>query len=300
MTSDPVTSDPVTSDPVTGQPAINAAPAPQPSAAAELPATWRACIARGVIELRTFARDKATVGFIVVMPALLLILLAAIFGRQPAVQDSPITIGQLYTAGLIAGGIAGTSFTYLGVSIANERQNGVLKRLAATPMPRTAYFAGKIIQVMLCAVAETALLLAVGVAFYHVTLPSQPQQWFTFVWVFLLGTAACAVAGLAISSLPRTPSAAGPLVSLTLTVLSFISGVYVVPLNTIPAPLRDIASLFPLKWLAQGIRAAFLPGAAEHLEPAGGWEHGMTALVLLAWIAGGLLVCTRTFRWQPR
>src|SRR6185437_4902822 len=166
---------------------------------------------------------------------------------------------------------------------------------AATPMPRTAYFAGKVVQVIVSALVETALLLAVGVAFYHVHLPSQASQWLTFAWVFLLGTAACAM-----SSLPKTASAAGPLVSLTLTVLSFISGVYVVPLTTIPAPLRDFGSLFPLTWLAQGMRSVFLPGSAAHLEPAGSWQHGVTALVLLAWIAGGLVVCTRTFRWQPR
>jgi hypothetical protein len=44
----------------------------------------------------------------------------------------------------------------------------------------------------------------------------------------------------------------------------------------------------------------FLPGSAAHLEPAGSWQHGTIELVLLAWIAGGLAVCTRTFRWQPR
>jgi ABC-2 type transport system permease protein len=279
----------------TTQDAARANTAPLP-----LPNVWRAAIARGGIELRMFFRDAQTVGFIVAMPAMLLVLLASIFGGQDAAKGSGVTIGQLYTAGLIAGGIAGTSFTYLGITIAQERSNGTLKWLSATPMPRTAYFAGKVVQVIVCAFAETALLLAVGTAFYHVHLPSQAGQWLTFAWVFVLGTAACAVAGIAVSSLPKTPSAAGPLVSLTLTGLSFISGVYVVPLTSIPAPLRDIGSVFPLTWLAQGMRSVFLPGSAAHLEPAGSWQHGTIALALLAWIAGGLVVCARMFRWQPR
>jgi ABC-2 type transport system permease protein len=281
-------------------PVATAATSVSAAATAPLPKVWRMAAARAAIELRVFARDKQTVGFIVIMPAILLVLLASIFGSQPAAKDSGVTIGQFYTAGLIAGGIAGTSFTYLGITIAQERGNGTLKWLAASPMPRTAYFAGKIIQVVLCALAETALLLAVGVAFYHVSLPADPARWLTFAWVFLLGTAACAVAGIAMSSLPKSPSGAGPIVSLTLTVLSFISGVYVVPLTVIPAPLRDIASLFPLKWLAQGLRSVFLPASAVHLEAAGSWQHGTIALVLIVWIAGGLVVCARTFRWQPR
>ena len=107
-----------------------------------------------------------------------------------------MTVGQLYTAGLIAGGIAATSFQYLGISVAVEREGGQLRRLAATPMPRTAYFAGKVIQVLVCSLAETTLLLAVGVAFYHVQLPDQPGRWLTFAWVFLLGSAALFLTGL--------------------------------------------------------------------------------------------------------
>ena len=60
-----------------------------------------------------------------------------------------------------------------------------------------------------------------------------------------------------------------------------------------------MASVFPLRWLAQGVRSVFLPDSAARLE-AGSWQHGLVALVLLAWIAGGLVVCARTFRWRPR
>jgi ABC-2 type transport system permease protein len=282
---------------ITAEPAMRAAAAGGPQA---LPAAWRAAAARGGTELRVFFRDRSTVGFIVALPAILLVLLASIFGSQRAAGGSGVTIGQLYTAGLIAGGIAATSFQYLGISVAIERESGILRRLSATPMPHVAYFAGKVLQVLVCAIAETALLLAVGVAFYHVSLPSQPGRWLTFAWVFLLGTAACAVAGIAVSSLPKRSAGAAPLISLLLTVLEFISGVFVVPLTSVPKPLRDVAAVFPLTWLAQGMRSVFLPAAAVHLEPAGSWEHPLIALVLLAWIAGGLAVCARMFRWQPR
>ncbi len=76
-----------------------------------LPAAWRAAVARGAIELRVFFRDRSTVGFIVALPAILLVLLATIFGRQRAASGSDVSVGQLYTAGLLAGGIAATSTT---------------------------------------------------------------------------------------------------------------------------------------------------------------------------------------------
>ena len=63
-----------------------------------------------------------------------------ILGPYPRAR--PCIISQLYTTGLLAGGLASTSFLNLAVAIAGERENGGLKRLAGTPMPTTAYFDG--------------------------------------------------------------------------------------------------------------------------------------------------------------
>ena len=177
-------------------------------------------------------------------------------------------MGQLFTAGMIAGGLMSTSFQYLAITIATERENGMLKRLFGTPMPRAAYFAGKVVQVTVCAVAETALLIAVGMLFYHLHLPTAPGRWWTFAWVFVLGSAACALLGIAASSVPRSSASAMPVITLPFTVLKFISGVYV-PFTVVPAWMRVVASFFPLKWMAQGMRSVFLPEQAAALEPAG-------------------------------
>jgi len=268
----------------------------RPSEAA-LPGVWRLGAARGGVEVKTFFRDKMAVAFIFGLPSILLVLLGSIFGGQAAAQG--VTVGQLFTAGMIAGGIMSTSFQYLAISIATEREDGMLKWLSGTPMPRTAYFAGKLVQVMVCTVAETVLLLAVGMLFYHLRLPTEPGRWWTFAWVFVLGSAACALLGIAASSVPRSAASAMPVITLPFTVLQFISGVYV-PFSVVPGWMRTVASFFPLKWMAQGMRSVFLPEQAAALEPAGSWEHGRTALVLLAWTAAGLILCVKTFRWQSR
>ena len=268
----------------------------RPSEAA-LPGVWRLGAARGGVEVKAFFRDKMAVAFIFGLPPILLVLLGSIFGSQAAAQG--VTVGELFTAGMIAGGLMSTSFQYLAITIATERESGMLKRLSGTPMPRPAYFAGKVVQVMVCTVAETVLLIAVGMLFYHLHLPTEPGRWWTFAWVFVLGSAACALLGIAASSVPRSSASAMPVITLPFTVLQFISGVYV-PFTVVPGWMRAVASLFPLKWMAQGMRSVFLPEQAAALEPAGSWEHGLTALVLAVWIAAGLVLCAKTFRWQSR
>jgi ABC-2 type transport system permease protein len=261
------------------------------------PGVWRVGLARGGIEVKTFFREKLAVAFVFGLPSILLVLLGSIFGSQAASHG--VTVGQLFTAGMMSGGIMATSFQYLGINIATERETGMLKRLSGTPMPRTSYFIGKLVQVIVCTVAETVLLMAVGVGFYHLHLPTQPGRWWTFAWIFALGTIACGLMGIAASSVPRSAVGAAPVITLPFTVLQFMSGVYV-PFTSVPPWMRDVASFFPLKWMAQGLRSVFLPPEAVALEPAGTWEHGRIALVLVAWIVAGLVLCITTFRWQSR
>jgi ABC-2 type transport system permease protein len=265
---------------------------------APLPSLLAMGRSRGRFELTSFFREREVVVFIFALPAVLLLLLGSIFNNQH-VNVPGVTTGQLYAAGMIAGGIMATSFQYLGISVASERDQGMLKRLYGTPLPHTAYFIGKVIQTFVCVVAEVVLLLVVGVALYHLPLPSTPGRWWTLVWVCLLGGVACALLGLGVSSLARSARSASPLVTLPFLVLEFVSGIFV-PFSDVPHGLQDVAAVFPLKWMAQGLRSVFLPSQAAALEPAHSWELGRVALVLAVWVAAGLILCIRTFRWQSR
>jgi len=265
--------------------------------AARLPGAWRAGLSRGRIELKSFFRERQAMVFIFAMPAVMLVLLGAIFGHQDAGQDVPI--GDLYVAGLIGGGVMATSYQNLGISIAFEREQFTLKRLRGTPMPAASYFIGKIIQVLVAAVAEVILLLAVGLGFYHLRLPTSATAWWTFTWVFVLGVAACSLLGIAASSVPRSAARNWvAVITFPFVILQFISGVYV-PFFLVPSWLRDIASVFPLEWLVRGMRSVFVPQAVS-LEPGHSWMPGQTALVLGAWVVAGLVLCLTTFRWQNR
>lgn len=262
------------------------------------PSVWSLCGARAGVELRQFFRERTAVVFTFALPVVLLVLLGSIFDRQ--IEGTGIPASQLLVAGMIAGGIGSTCFVNLATSITSDREDGTLKRLRGAPMPPIAYFAGKIVLVLVTAAAEVAIVLAVGVAFYDLPLPTDASRWATFAWVFTLGVVGCALLGTAMSSVPRSVRAAAPIVNLPFLILQFVSGVFIVPITTMPEPLQQIGALFPLKWMAQGFRSVFLPDSAAALEPAGAWEHGRIALVLAAWCLGGLVLCLTTFRWQGR
>src|SRR5215471_9518340 len=101
---------------------------------------------RGVVELKTFFRLRDAVVFTFSLPVVMLAILGSVFARE--VQGTGITASQLFAAGIIAGGVASTSFVNLGIGIATDRDNGTLKRLRGTPMSALSYFLGKIILVL--------------------------------------------------------------------------------------------------------------------------------------------------------
>ncbi|QKV91605.1 ABC transporter permease [Streptomyces sp. NA02950] len=267
------------------------------AASRPLPGAWRVGLHRGAIELRQFFRQREQVVFTFAFPIVFLALFASIFSDD--VKGAGVTASQLYVAAMIAAGVMSTSFQSLGVSIAVERDEKVLRRLRGTPMPPAAYFLGKLWLVLVTGIVETVLLLLIGATLFDLDLPTGADTWLTFGWVFALGLTGCALLGIAISSVPRSGKSATSVVVLPFLVLQFISGVYI-SIDTLPDWMLDVGALFPLKWMCQGFRGVFLPESAAVLEQTGAWEYGRIALVLGGWCVGGLVLCLLTFRWKSR
>ena len=229
---------------------------------------------------------------------MLLGLLASIFSGK--VHGTGVSYSQVYTAGLLAGGLASTSFLNLGIAIATERENGGLKRLGRhAHARRPAYFLGKVISVLVTSVLEVALLMVIGHFAYGVSFPSSIGRWWIFAWVTLLGGTSMTLLGVAASSLPRSARSAGAVLNLPFLVLEFISGVFV-PFTSLSHGLLSFAGFFPLRWLAEGYRSALLPSYFQRVELGHSWDHGQMVLVLVIWCAVGLVVSARTFRWTGR
>jgi ABC-2 type transport system permease protein len=256
----------------------------------------RITASRVVVELKAFFREKDQVIWTFSFPAILMLIFGTVFDQD---IGGGVSFPQYFLAGMVASGLVLVSFQNLAITIAMERDDGSLKRLAGTPMPRSAYFLGKIGLVLVTAAAQLVLLLAVAVLVFGVELPSGADRWVTFAWVAVLGITAGTLCGIAYSSVPRSGKSASAVVTPVVLILQFISGVFFV-YSQVPAWLQQVAALFPLKWLAQGMRSVFLPDSFAAEEVAGSWEHGRTAVVLALWAVAALVVCLRTFRWQRR
>ncbi|HKP06102.1 MAG TPA: ABC transporter permease [Microbacterium sp.] len=286
---------------------MSATVAKSPAVGIRPPRARRGILSVGIwrtrFELMQYFRSGDTLFFTFLFPVFMLGLFSVAFGSDGDVQIAPgvppISMAELYLPGMIAAGLLLSGFQNLAMDIAIERSDGMLKRLGGTPLSPVSYFIGKIGQVLVTGVLQSALLLVFAATVLGVELPTEPARWATFAWVFVLGITTSALLGVALSSVPRTAKSATAVVVPIALALQFISGVYLT-FSQLPEWLQNVAGLFPLKWMAQGMRAVFLPDEYATLEQNGEWNLAGVAVALGIWLVVGLVLSRLTFRWIRR
>jgi ABC-2 type transport system permease protein len=261
--------------------------------------TFRLGASRIAYEVKAYFRQGDSVFFTFLFPLVFLTIFSVAFTNSSFGKDAAgntVTAADYYLPGMLAAGLLLSGLQNMSIDIAGEKSDGTLKRLGGSPLPVFSYFIGKIGQVLVTGLLQAALLLLVAGTAFQVALPSDPGKWLTFAWVFFLGVTTCAVLGIALSALPRSGrSATAVIIPITL-ILQFVSGVYL-PFSQLPEWLQNFASAFPLKWLAQGMRSAFLPDTFKAVEQGGTWNLPGVLVATLIWLVLGLALCRLTFRW---
>jgi ABC-2 type transport system permease protein len=265
------------------------------------PGTLAVGLSRIGYETRLYFRSPDTLLFTFFFPFIMLGIFTAAFSASGNIGANPdgtggVGVGAYYLPGMLAAGMLLSGVQNLAVDIAGERSDGTLKRLGGTPLSPLSYFIGKIGQVFVTAILQAALLLLVARFAFDIDLPSEPGEWATFAWVFLFGVITSAFLGIALSALPRSGRSATAVVAPVVLVLQFISGVYL-QFSVLPDWMQNLASVFPLKWMAQGMRAVFLPDGFAAAEQNASWDLPWVAAALGVWLIVGLILSRVTFRW---
>ena len=248
------------------------------------------------LELRLFFRERQQVVFSFAYPVVMMVVFGSVLGGD--VLPGGVPFPQYFLAGIAATGIMLSSFQAIGTSIASERENGQLERLQLLGTPAVAYFAGKAGQVLVDHRRSAGDPAAGGALRLRRPLPSRAVE---VADVRLgrgarlpgrhgardrrLGAAGDRGVGRHRAS-PGSPSSCSSSPGCSS------------PSPSCPRGCSRWPRCFPLKWLTQGMRSVFLPDEAASAEVAGSWEHGRIALVLVAWVIIGVVVCVRTFRWR--
>lgn len=254
-----------------------------------------------LFQLVLFSRRPVALFFVIAMPVIMLGLLTQLLGNDP-IPGQSITTAQFYTPSLAVFGVVSACYTYLAISTATSRDQGILKRIRGTPLPPAVYISARIVSVTVIALAAALLVVACGVAFLEVDI-----QWDKaaagFI-VVLVGGVCFAAMGLMVVALCGSSETVQAAVNATLLPLAFLSEIFIRPGRELPAWMEWTGDIFPLKHFSVAFGEAFKPS----LEGYGfAWNTSDDVfsilpelLVMGAWGGISALIAVWFFKWDVK
>jgi ABC-2 type transport system permease protein len=232
-----------------------------------------------------FWRSKEAALFIFLFPLLLFVLLGSVYsGRIYGVPAA-----QALLSGLIGYGCANTAFAGLAITLVVRREQAILKRLRATPLPASTYVAAMLVSTIIVFALQTVALFGLGRAFYGTPFPTAVLS---LILAVIVGAVVFAALGVATASLIRSAEGSSAVVNFILLPMAFLTGAFG-PTRHFPPFLRAIGDVLPLKYFIDLVNAIYLRGDSI-------WTKPLDLAVFALWGLGGLIVAVVKFRWEPR
>ena len=215
---------------------------------------------------------------IMLFPAMFYLLFGVLMAKSNGADAARYLLASYGVFGVMSPGLFG-----FGVSLALERDGGLLTFKRALPVPPGAYLLGKMLMAMVAAGGVILLLLAMAVTLGHVAL--SPLQAGAMLLTGMFGVLPFCALGMFVGTLIKGQGAPGML-QLVYLPMSLMSGLWI-PLSMLPQFLQQIAPVWPsyhldmLALAAVGVNKGPLLG---HV------------LVLVGFAAAFLLIAARRLR----
>jgi ABC-2 type transport system permease protein len=260
----------------------------RPTAAARGP--FALVLHQALYDFRGFLRNKQARFFTLALPLLFLVVFVSVFGSDK-IGPTNVAARTYYVPGISALAVIAASFVNLVITITVLREEGILKRRRATPVPAWTLFVGRSLMAIAVSLISMVVLMIVGRFAYGVRLPTRTIPGIALTSV--LGSISFCALAYAFSTVIENEDAAQPMVQAIMLPLYFISGVFIPAVN-LPNWLKHVAQVFPVEHLSDGLHHAFAPtttGVGIVWSDIG---------VLAVWGVIGLGFALWRFSWLPK
>src|SRR5579859_6558908 len=224
---------------------------------------WRIFLAESRMECLRLLRSPAFAVPVILFPLMFYGLFGLVLGdhTHAAAPEAARHILATYIAfGCVAPGLFG-----IGVTVALDRDRGLLELKRALPMPAGVYFLAKLVVAMVFATVVSIALLVMGATLGAVVL--RIAQCAGLLILSVLGVVPFCGLGLLVGTLVKG-QAAPAVLNLIYVPMSFLSGLWL-PLSLLPHGLAQWAPVWPAYHLAR--LTQYLLGEGD----AGFWAHAL-------------------------
>jgi ABC-2 type transport system permease protein len=195
-----------------------------------------AYLAEARSECLRYMRNPGFMLPILLFPTMFYLLFGIVMAKSEGADAARYLLVSYGVFGVMSPGLFG-----FGVSLALERDGGLLTYKRALPMPPGAYLLGKMLMAMLAAAVVIVLLLAMGIGMAHVIITVRQAGLLLLTGV--LGVLPFCALGMLVGTVIKGQGAPGAL-NLVYLPMSFLSGLWV-PINELPKVLQQLAPVWP-------------------------------------------------------
>ncbi len=232
-------------------------------------------------------RNRATLFWNLIFPVLLLVIYAVVFGSGQVGDQNYMTwvVPGVIVFNILAYGLMGSA-----ALMVQMRENGVLRRLQASPVPAGQLLGSYLAVNLVIGLLQSALILLFSMIVFH--NPLTLQKALGAFPMLLVGILTFLSLGQVISGMATTAGAAIAIGQIINFGMMFITDL-VMPLQVMPDWIQKLAPYLPAYAVVQLVRPPLMEGVySPHL--------GQNVLVAAIYILAASLAAARLFRWAPR
>lgn len=241
--------------------------------------------AQARMEARLMLRNGEQLLLAIVIPVI--VLVGGVLGADRLGLDldghRPVDV---LAPGVLALAVMSTAFTSIAIATGFERRYGVIKRLGASPLPRSGLLLGKVLALLNVVALQLVVLVVVGLLLgWKPSLDQPPISIGATALAVAAGTWAFASLGLFVAGVLRAEATLA-LANLVYLLLMAGGGV-VLPISSY-GDASAVIEWLPSAALGESMRAALIDARLD----AG------AIVVLVVWGMVGTFLTARTFKWE--
>jgi len=245
-----------------------------------------ALASQAILETKLFFRRKDTMFWTFLFPIFFMSLFGLIYGNSKWPGMDIRSVDYLLP-GIVVMSVMSTGITHTLIAFVTEREKGVYRRLALTPLTRQSLIGGQIVHHYSITIMQTLLVLTIGILGFNITISGNiPLAWL----VLTVGVLCFVSVGFALTGLVRTARSATPIAQIPFFFFMFLGGVFY-PTSMLPKFLGYVANILPSTHMNDALRMVFYQGAGIGDI----WQH---LLVLAGWTMACLAISIKFFRWE--
>ena len=238
------------------------------------------------VEAKLFLREPVGAFFTLAFPLMMLFLFGSIYGNHPTPMFNGYGTVDISIPAYTAMIIATTGLMGLTITLASNRENGVLRRLRTTPISPLAILMAQVIVMFIMTSIGMLLLVMAGKLVYHVRFEGNALS---IAAGFVLSCLSFYAIGFILASLVPTARTAQVVGMVLLYPMLFLSGAGF-PRELLPETIKKISAYLPLTYVVNLLRGLWIGET---------WgQHVPEVVVLVTLMVVGVLASIKLFRWE--